>query len=234
MPSFTAQQLIDRAAAIADMHDSFVPAATWLDWATVELASLFMAAARSGWVVGPITPTTISPTDTYTMAAEFFALLGVWERDSGGRLRRLRVGTYVETLHQTAGGPIQGAATEVSLVDNGDGTVTFSFYPRPTQNSYLIVTINPPTRMTAVTDTVTLPAGLEERVVLGMARRALVKEESDTRAVDRLIQDEDRRVEEFAASRMFANAPRVRNTDYVDRGWSLNLVLPPPTMWIWL
>ncbi len=81
---------------------------------------------------------------------------------------------------------------------------------------------------------VAYPMGWEERIVLGMARRALIKEESSTSAIDSEIALWESRIEEACWSRVLSEAPSVRNTDYRHYGWSDRYVLPPYTSWTWI
>lgn len=80
---------------------------------------------------------------------------------------------------------------------------------------------------------VAYPMGWEERIVLGMARRALIKEESDTRGVDSEIQLWDARIEEACWNRVLTNSPTVRNTDDLYYGWTDRYSIPPVGLWLW-
>lgn len=235
MPSFSVQNIIDRAAAAADMHDSFVNDTTWLNWFNKERQALTILMARAGWVPSGIVSQAVPFTDSYTLAADMLAVLTVVEVDSSGRFRHLIVSNFVDQVMQAAGGPITGSATRVFLEqqDNTDGTI-FHFYPRPTAGNYLIYYLKAPTRATAATDTFNMPMGFEEWLVLQLARRALVKEESDPKEIDKQIVDEERLIEEYCWNRALADSPKVRNTDNVNRGWDFQLAFPPPNAWVWL
>lgn len=80
--------------------------------------------------------------------------------------------------------------------------------------------------------TVAYPLGWEERIVLGMARRALMKEESDTRPVDTEIALWESRIEEACWNRVLTNSPSVRNSDQETYGWTDRFSMPPIGNWV--
>lgn len=237
MPSFTAQNIIDRAAAAADMHDDFVPQSIWLAWLNVARQELCIKMARSGWVpFGMVSGSAVSPTTgTVPLNFEFLALIGVVEVDSSGRYRHLVAADFVDQVRQVDGttAPITGPATRYFLTDD-EGSTTLRLYPRPTTGTYTYFYLKAPTTIVTVSDTLTYPLGLEEYLVLRMARKALVKEESDTAAIDKELNAIQEQIELYGHERNWANAPKVRNTDDVERGWNLQLTYPPPNAWIWL
>lgn len=243
MPAFLAQDIIDRAAAAADMQDDFVQPKTWLSWMTAELQALTISAARSGWVVNGLQQTVFPVSslvgDTYTLSSTtgFLAILGVWEVDSSGRTRRIQFDNFVDVFRQLGTGPITGPATRftvTSRIEAAQDDLDIKLYPRPTSGQYLVVSVSQPPRLAALTDNLFIQAGMDERVVLGCARRALLKEESDVVDISKLIEEEDAKVEELASSRVFSAAPKVRNVDDFERGWNMQLTYPPPTSWVWL
>lgn len=243
MPAFLAQTLIDRAAAAADMQDDFVNEATWLSWLTVELQALTISAARAGWVLnGPqqqLIPVSSLVGDTYTLTSPsgFLAVLGVWEVDASGLTRRVQFDNFVDVFRQLSTGPITGPAlrfTASARVEVGQDDLDIKLYPRPTAGQYAVIYMAMPAAVTTVSSNVLIQAGMDERIVLGMARRALLKEESDVVDISKLIGEEDAKVEELVSSRVFSAAPKVRNVDDSERGWNLQLTYPPPSAWMWL
>jgi hypothetical protein len=236
MPSFTVQKIVDRAADQADMHDGFVHASTWLDWFNFERKALAITLAR-GALLRDLTFTTIAPgsADNYTFAFETLAIVGVWEIKSDQHLRPLRIVNFLDNFFQQAGGPIRGAAESVSVEELTTG-FKLRFFPADTSGTYLLVTAGAPTDATALTDTFILPMGIEEKLVLELAKRALIKEESDISDVARLIQGVDQKVEEYIWGRTFAQVPSVRNVDSVQRKWGglSDFVIPLPDVWVWL
>ena len=242
MPAFSAGDLIDRAASAADMHDLFISPKEWYAWLNVERQALCISAARSGWVLNGIQFFTVNPsTDlvagAYTVPSEFLAVIGVWEVDGAGRARRIEISNFPDSFHQT-GVTITGAADKVWVEDAfGEATnsTLFHFWPVPTANTYRIAVVKVPIeQQDGVIALMNYPMGVEERIVLGMARRALMKEESDTTDIDLAISREDQRVEEMSWSRAFAESPTVRNVDQVSRGWNKELVFGSPNNWLWV
>lgn len=236
MPAFTAQALIDRAAAIADMHDSFVTTNQWLAWLNTEIRALDIFMARAGWVL----PAATVATDTsapygFTIAAETLAIVGVWE-EINGRYRLLRPMHPVEFQQQNATTGVATGAAQNYMVTNTPSadTLTVSLFPRPLSGTYVIYSIPVSTLAASTSTSLYYPMGFEERLVLGMARKALVKEESDIGAISVLIQEQDQRIEEACWSRMLGEAPSVRNIDPQTRGWTMFPEWPAPARWHWV
>lgn len=257
MPIFTAQDIIDRAAAAADMHDDFVTPAQWLAWLNVERKALHLSVARSGWILGGqvftevLTASSTADYLTFTVGADVVAIVGFWQVYPDGRFRPIRFSTYTDSRLQASQavigvlpiGPVTGEPYSVSYVENMNTGVSnagsvggrFHLYPRPTVGMTFVAAYIPIiSDIAALTDQMSYPMGIEERMVLGMARRALRKEESDTREITEAIIEEDRKIEEFAASRVLHSVPKVRNVDREERGWSYDREIGPPETWLWL
>jgi|ERR1700759_592909 len=237
MPVFQIQDLIDRAAAISDMHDNFVTSKQWLAWYNVERRALQISLARQGAAMQDMVLTVVPATDLYTLTGEFLAVVGVWEITSSQKLRPIKIDSFPDNFWQQTGGPVTGPAQLVTIEDTStttQNTMNFRFYPRPVSNNYLIVTSAAPPVAAAVTDTTSLPMGIEERIVVGMAKRALIKEESDLSAIMTLIREQDALVEEYCWSRALAQSPKVRNSDRLDRGWITDMLYPNPDLWTWI
>jgi hypothetical protein len=220
---------------IADVHDNFVNDEEWLRWLNQEQYALRLFLARSGWslpfdtVVATITAAgwtlaingaapaqvdlesghyVITPT-----LADVMAVVSIHESGTAG-LRRLRYNNAVDFLRQLNGSTLNtGHATEYRLRMYGN-EVWADFYPTPqVGETYLITLIHAPVPLTTTDQAIALPMGWEERIVLGMARRALIKEESDTREINGLIADMDSQIEQLCWSRVMSEAPTVRGTD---------------------
>ena len=236
MPAFTAQALIDRASAIADMHDSFVTTNQWLAWLNTEIRALDIFMAREGWVQASATATTdTSAPYSFTLAAEVLCVVGVWE-EINGRYRLLRPMHPVQFQKQDlTTGSLTGAAQyyNVTRTPSAD-TLTVSLYPRASSGTYICQYIPVSTLASSVSTSVYYPLGFEERLVLGMARKALIKEESDPTAVERLLIEQDNRIEEACWSRLLAEAPSIRNIDPETRGWTNFPEWPAPARWHWV
>ena len=206
MPSFTAQTLIDRAAAIADMHDGFVTPTQWITWLNTESRALELFVIRSGYIQ-PLAATVDAASFAITVPSPL-VILGVYEV-SGNRYRPLYHQTQLDFTRQPYATPADsGDARAYTIVSNsGSDDLTVQFYPKPTTGTYRALYIPNSTVTAAVTDSVRWPLGFEERIVLGMARRALMKEESSTSQVDSLIAEQDRTIEEFCWSRNLSGMP---------------------------
>lgn len=239
MPSMTLQSIIDRAAAIADMDGDFVTPQTWVDWYNVEARALALFIARSGWVYNMTESQDNSSDYTITVPDEPLAILGVYEvRD--GYYRPLLPQTQAEFTRQDPdNSPVTGDAQFycATMADLGDD-LTISLYPLPTSGTYRALFYRNVADATVadleLADTAQWPLGFEERIVLGMAKRALIREESDTRAVERLIAEQEQRIEEFCWNRLAADAPMIRNTDKVKRGWYPTMQFGRYESWYWL
>jgi hypothetical protein len=234
MPSYTGQELIDRAADAADMHDNFVKPATWLRWASLERYALELLMARSGWptdlATGTITVTGAEAGE-FTVAADpdMMAVVVVHEIESDG-LRRLKYTDAVTFLHQVPGSPVH-TSSDVGFyrVKRDNDGITFNFFPNPSPGVQILVTYIPmPARLTTTASTVNYPMGWEERIVLGMARRALAKEESDTSEIRGQYKDISDQVEQLSWNRVMSESPSVRNVD------RQALELPAREYWAWV
>lgn len=232
MPAFTVQDIVDRAAAAADMHGDFVTAAQWLAWYKVEHRALELFVARSGWVTN-LASTVDASSFTITVPAPF-AILGVYEvRDS--KYRPLKFQNQVDFTKQAYSSPAEtgDAYTYSLLTSTTTDDVTIHMFPKPTSGTYRCLYIPTSTLPTALTSSITWPLGWEERIVLGMARRALEKEESDSRFIQKQMAEWDSVIEEFCFARQLADAPRVRNVDYNERGWLDSMFTGSYEAWHW-
>lgn len=244
MPAFTVQSLVNRAAALADVHDSFVTPVQWLSWFNTERRALHLFMSTHGALNRDLEFISVTAPDVYPIAndftADFIALLGVWERKSDGGLRPLRVLNFVDNYLQDSGGPITGPSNFVTVEEsNTDGleiTVRLRFFPRDPTGTYTVVLLKAPADAVSLASNVTFPMGLEERVVLGMAKRALIKGEDDTTAVQDEIARWDKIVEEYCWGRAVAQGLAVRNVDARERAFmTIDSFVPPLSeFWTWL
>ena len=235
MPAFTVQQIIDRAAAIADMDGNFVTPAQWLAWFNPEQRALELFTARSGWVHDLATTVDADANYTITLTGVPLAVLGVYEvRDN--RYRPLKFQNQVDFSRQPYSTPADtGDAHYYSIVTNsGSDSVQVQLYPKPTSGTYRCLYLTGRAVATAITDSYYWPLSWEERIVLGLARKALIKEESDSRPIEKLMAEQDAVIEEFCWNRVLAESPRVRNVDRTDRGWQDEMTYGPYESWYWL
>lgn len=242
MPTVTTAELVARAKAISDMHDNFVTPEEWMYWATQERLSLDYLMARSGWIqnVTEVTVTT-NGAGNYDLGLIPLAVLCVHESSSQG-LRRLRYNNAVDFKRQNQGSTlVTGAAVEYCLklnLQNEDAGLIINFFPEPPSGSYVVSIIpgNLPLSLTPILGyerSVLYPQGWEERIVLGMARRALIKEESDVSNVSRLIASVEAEIERAVWNMVTSEAPIIRNGDAQHYGWDRDIYYPPSVQWRW-
>lgn len=242
MPAFTAQALIDRAADMADMSDGFVQPKTWLSWLRIECTALDIFMARNGYVQNIVTQTTvIDPLNpTISLNSDILGLVGVWEVVNG-RYRRLTQRDPVNFRTQDpANGAVTGPATYYTVETRGVGTgggdgYTIKLFPRVNIQATYAVAYLPPSVVSdlSLTSVLYYPMGYEEAVVMAMAKRALIKEDSDTTELTQQIQEWRTNVEEQAWDRQLADTPAVRNVDMAVRGWNNWIDFPSPVSWSW-
>ena len=247
MPTVTVSTLIDRAKAAADMRDNFVTPTQWTTWATQERLALDLFLARSGWTL-PLTDFDITVTGseagsfTVNPTGGVMAIVCVYQYDSAGRVRMLENQDAVTFLRRTPGysGSPRGHSTYYRVTWSGDN-LTLNLYPEPnTGETYRVVYIAHPKKLVVSSPgtweetSVSYPMGWEERIVLGMARRALIKEESSTTAIDSEIGMWESRIEEACWNRVLSTSPSVRNTDQLHYGWTDRFSVPPFTLWTWV
>lgn len=245
MPTTTVATLIDRAKTASDMRDNFVTPTQWEYWASQERLALDHFLARSGWTL-PLSEFNITVTGSeggsYTVnpTGGVMAIVCVLQYDSSGRLRLLEHQDAVTFLRRLPGTNAVGHGRYYRVTNSGDSLV-LNIFPEPAAaETYRVVYIAHPKKLkisapgTWEEASVSYPMGWEERIVLGMARRALIKEESDTRSIDTEIALWESRIEEAAWDRVLTSSPAVRNIDTQHYGWSDRYSVPPFGLWIWV
>jgi hypothetical protein len=189
------------------MQDNFVTTTQWLAWLNYERQALEIFLNRTGWVTNLRTTQLISDNGSYTVAGDGYALTGVVMAVAGvyqydqGTFRRLTLRPSVDVMSDST--EQQGTPYHYSLEQDGDDTV-IRLHPRPDSGTFYAVWLPSPAAVTSMTGSMTYPLGFEEWLVLKLARRALVKEESDTSSVDKLIREIEQTVEELCWSRALA------------------------------
>lgn len=248
MPQTTVATLIERAKSTADMRDNFVKPNEWLTWATQERVALDLYIARSGWpqkmAEFPITVTG-SENGAYGVNPKpgVMAIITVYQYDSSGRVRQLENQEFTTFLRRDpsySGSP--SGHSRYFHVSWATDNLTLNLYPQPsTGETYKVIYLPHPKRLVLTVGdadleeaSVAYPLGWEERIVLGMARRALIKEESSTGAVDSEIGLWDARIEEACWSRVISQVPSVRNSDPTHYSWSDRYLVPPFGLWVWV
>lgn len=242
MPVVTTAELVERAMAAADMHDSFVTPRQWMYWASQERMALDLFLARSGWTQSFATLTitvTGSENGEFDLDTDMMAIVAVHEVNTHG-VRRLKLADPATFLRVQPGGTQRGNAQEYRA-KRVDDTLVLNFHPEPqTGETYLVTYVPHPNRLsldatpaTGYSNSVSYPMGWEERIVLGMARRALDKEESDSTPIQRQIVEMNQQIEQLCWDRAMADSPSIINSDIERRGWVDRLSYPGPYMWWW-
>lgn len=215
MPTTTVTNLIARAAAAADMEDNFVTSTQWTRWATIEHHSLYSRVARLGIPYHEADESlTFTGASQYNIA-EPMAILGVYYIESDGRYRKLQLQHPVQNI----GTPnrVIGPAASFRVLRNTDNNVTFRFFPNPPSGSGIAKVIPHPKELVLSGPTasqatsVNYPLSWEERIVLGMARRALAKEETINPLIETQIRDTDAVIEQAAREQLMMDAPKIRD-----------------------
>ncbi len=242
MPAVSVNTIIARAKDAADMADNFVTPTTWLRWFNLERWKLDVFIARSGYVLKQSASTISANGSTAYDIADALVILGVYELRSDNTFRRLKHSDSLDGaghIDFVAGASASGPATTFAIhARPGASTaVSVALYPIPTSGTYQVFYIVEATAV-AITDNldttvIHYPMGWEERIVLGMARRALAKEESPTGEIAQQIREIDSFIETAAFDRVFGAHQTVRNVDKVERGWS-SQTTPNPSEWWWV
>lgn len=225
-------ELITRAQQAADMEDDFISQDTWVAWANAENRELYNRIARSGYPINVVSESITATGATEYNITEPAAVIGIKGLSSSYKFYRIPIKHPSQA--KTIGNVRVGTPTEayVNCFPGEDpGSIQITFYPNPASGTYLVDTIGRPSTLAISGDpdeeNVAYPVGLEERIVLGMARRALGKEETTNPAIERMIFEADKNVDNFVHSYLMAESPTVRDMNELER-------TPPFTEWIWV
>ena len=230
MGTTTVPELIARAQAISDQEDNFVTRAQWLVWANLKKKELEVKAAQLGVPYHQYDETiTLTGALEYTVS-EPLAILGLYYVESDGRLRKLK---YMDPVQaRRIGNGTAGDPTRWWVRRNTDNDITILIQPVPTSGTLLLQCISYPKNLVYDTPsgdneaTVKYPLGWEEYIVLGMAERALAKEETVNPVLDRLIAECNAHIESSAGNYIMASVPTIRNVKEENEG-----MFDP---WVWL
>lgn len=211
---FSWQDIIDRARVyIDDDHKDergFIAADKMLILANVEYADLRKRWIRQALVRPAPTDTQFVSTNTQLLTG-VLAIVGVAEisQPSGTPYRLL-------TPAQSAWGaqPYWGsvpAYKSSTWIAQGEGdNVTITLDPPDNASTYVTRWVPTIPYATDPTTTIDLPYGQDERLVLGLAKRMHVKDQTRSAAIQDLIQQADAETAFTAFGRIQADGPRVR------------------------
>lgn len=204
--AFVWNDLIDRARFyIDDDHretSGWVTPARWLTLFGVEYTQQYRRWVRQG-LVAP-RPTATAFTGPTTSLAGVLAVVGVAEDLGGGRYREIpssqsALGRHPFVSPAEDGWEAHGTGDDLTIELHSDEARTYEVRWIPAAVA--------PTDPTA---SVVLPAGADERLVLGAARRALVKESARSATLQQHIDEADAELAFAAAARLMGDSPRVR------------------------
>ena len=223
MATVNVSELITRAQQAADMEDDFISQSTWLYWANVEYKKLWTRVARMGYPVQYIEES-VSWTGAlqYTIT-EPTAVIGVFGLTTTGRRYRIPVKHPADAKY--SGSVRQGNPSECYIQSEAlNNQIIIKFWPVPQTGSCLVGVIERPKKLVlsspGADESITLnfPMGWEERIVLGMARRALGKEETTNPAIEREISEMDNTIENHCSSYLLSEQPTVRDMNEIEAG----------------
>jgi hypothetical protein len=227
MAEFTVEQIVNRARVyISDDHDDnggFIAPERWVDIFNAEYTSQYAEWVRSA-LISPAPEDETFSTHTTTVEG-VLALIGVAEDLGGGSVRVLK------PAQSTWGrSPFWGYSSGNAEYWTAHGTddLTLTLEPR-VDASYFARYIPIPELPAELADEVDVPFGQDERLVLGVARRAKLKDGSASALLERLKLEADRDFAFRAHGRANGDAPRVRRVrETAPRvtGWETD-----PRMW---
>ncbi len=236
MAIVTWRHIVDRARVyVADDHDErqgFLKDGQWLDIARVEYEFLYRRWIRNG-LVRPAQISTEVPAGQYTVTLPLttdvaqgrpgvYAIIGVAENmNSYFRMLVPAQGARGAYPFWVAPGEInQGKSTSWAATGVSD-QITVELSPRYTGSSYFVRWVAIPPLPQNLDDQVEIPFGCDERLVLGCARRALLKDSGASQLLERLIVESDAEIQFAAHGRLDSQGPRVRRVhpDFHRRRW---------------
>lgn len=143
---------------------------------------------------------------SYTLASDFYSLIGVWRVEGDVRIRLTR---YNERFRP---GSVAGPASEYRMVG-----MTVVLYPKPASGTYELVYVPVPSTLSADGDVLDGVLGWEELVVIDASIRVLEKEEADTSGLrqDKAIMLQ--RVKDESEAVEFTEGVTIQNVRYTSR-----------------
>jgi hypothetical protein len=207
-----ARQLADQVNStfISDAEANF-----WIDQRVAQLYDMLVAADSDRYVVEASVVTTSSsePPWTVTLPEDFYVLRGV--DHSRGRSRYPLESYQLQERDgygQTNGYPYADrVATRYRVASNGiDGAdAALHFDRNPGNSTYIVYYVPNPPLLAEDEDVLDGFAAWEDWVIFKVARNMLVKEESDTSAIDAEVAQIEQRLKHMAATRDAGAAARV-------------------------
>lgn len=234
---FQWQALIHRARVyLDDDHNDgrgFVAPADYLTIAAVEYTEQRKRWIRSALVRPATTDTTFSSSPT-TALTGVQAIVGVAEiiSPSSTPYRLLTPAQSAWGAQPYWGQVASNRATTWTAAGEGDN-FTVQLDPPDAGNTYVVRWVPTITYPTDQTTTVDVPYGLDERLVLGIAKRAMVKDQSRSAALQDLINQADAENMFTAFARIQGDGPRVRRVVSTVKLHGMFAGWPGPAAWLY-
>lgn len=232
---FTARELVERARVYLDddhvEKQGWIRDAHWLGIFNAEYMQLYRKWTRLGLVRTAPTDTTFQsiyhialPTAADVTAGRVgvLAVVGVAE-DMGSYMRYLAAAQPSRGAYPfwVASGEInQGKAVTWAAYGAADD-INVEISPRDNGGTYTVRWIPLPAMPASLDDQIDIPLGTDERLVLGLARRAHLKDSAASALLEKLIVEADSELQFAAHGRADTQAPRVRRVrpDFHRRRW---------------
>lgn len=207
---FVWSDLIHRARVYKDDdhgdEDGWIENSDWLTLFNVEYALLYAKWVRSGLIAPAYTETSF--TGNTTTINNVLGIIGV-ARLEGGRYYPVRPSqadfgraSWFDTVDT-------GVSVAWEATGAGDN-LTLKLYPNDASGTYVVRYITRPAYVTDSSTTVELPYGADERLVLGAADRAGIKDQVVSRKISEKIFESDGALNMLAAARLPQKARRPR------------------------
>ncbi len=201
--------------------NGWIAADKWLALANVEYAQLYRRWVRMGliaaaWVdlefTGPELEmpyqTGVDEEDEPVYAKGVLTVIGVVEDLGGGQLRTLEPVQSALGRNPWWNTSTASPASKFRATGAGD-ELTVTIEP-PDTGSYILRYIPTVDYATSAAATVELPYGCDERLVLGIARRAKLKDGTASALLERLLEAADAELAFLSFGRLNSDSPRVR------------------------
>jgi hypothetical protein len=250
---FLASDLITRARVLVDSDEvavkRWISDSAWIAWLNTEIPEARRATLRAGLLQfepsiqtfdAAVTASPWTVDDNPTTPIDVMVILGVTEETGDTRrvLSHDQPGGGWALLPRTTGRTGPAVSWSAYLISGSEGVRVY-VDPAPSSGIYRVYTVQRPPRVTALTDEVSMTLGEDERVVLGLAKSACIREGMAPPSIDRAITQWESRLEMNAALATQRTGARVRNVDRDLRGWNRRGQDAPgsfsfdPTQWWW-
>lgn len=212
--TYTVTQLITAIQALGEYENDPNITTAWLTTAiSSSYAELYETLVNSGlaYFRSTATPSYSSSTGLASLPADFYADVGVWwEKDSTNRLPLKKISVRdAWKVKKTAG----RAAYFYEIVGSN-----IQFYPPPPAGqTYTLIYIPAPADLTSGAQTVDGVAGWEELIVVDVAIKAGIRQETDTSVLERRKAELLGRITTMAQNREIASATSLY--EELDEAW---------------